>query len=275
MDGWIKLHRSIKDHWIWSDPVKLKWWLDILLTVNHAATKVNIGFQLYECGRGQSIQSIGSWASQWGTTKDTARNFLTLLEKDGMILHEGLGKTTRLTVCNYESYQDDLHDSPPMNLQESHRSPTDEPPISHTNKKDKNDKNIFNKEINKENDSDLFPGSTLDSDLSTEQKARIAKSKKIKYADDVTLTSEEYTKLCEAYSEPDAKGMIDLLSNYKGQNGKRYKSDYKAILNWVVKAYYERQQQNRTVNNSINTESQTAQPAEPEPKPGKNYSERF
>lgn len=141
MDGWIKLHRSIRDHWIWSDPVKLKWWIDILLSVNHAATKVNIGYQLYDCGRGQSIQSIGSWAKQWGVSKDTARNFLTLLEKDGMILHESLGKTTRLTVCKYDSYQDDLHDSPPIDQQESHRSTIDEPPIDHTNKNNKNEKN--------------------------------------------------------------------------------------------------------------------------------------
>ena len=148
MDGWIKLHRSIRDHWIWSDPVKLRWWIDIILTVNHAATKVNIGYQLYDCGRGQSIQSIGSWAKRWGVSKDTARNFLTLLEKDGMILHESLGKTTRLTVCNYDLYQDDLHDSPPMSLQESHRSPTDEPPIAHTNNKDKKEKNDKNDKKN-------------------------------------------------------------------------------------------------------------------------------
>lgn len=209
MDGWIKIYRTLREHWIWSDPVKLKWWIDILLTVNHAATKVNIGYQLYDCGRGQSVQSIGSWAKQWGTSKDTARNFLTLLEKDGMITREPLGKTTRLTVCNYESYQYGLHDTPPIHQQENQRSPTDGSPIAHTNKNDKKNKNVKNE-------------------------------KKIEYADDVTLTSEEYKKLCDKYSEEDTKGIIELLSNFKGQNGKKYKSDYKAILNWGADAYYER-----------------------------------
>ena len=41
--------------------------------------------------------------------KDSARNFLKLLEKDGMILHESLSKSTRITVCNYDTYQSDLH----------------------------------------------------------------------------------------------------------------------------------------------------------------------
>jgi hypothetical protein len=31
--GWIKLHREIRDHWIWKDPVKYQWWTDILLPV--------------------------------------------------------------------------------------------------------------------------------------------------------------------------------------------------------------------------------------------------
>jgi hypothetical protein len=46
-----------------------------------------------------------------GVSKDKARNFLMMLERDGMILHESLGKTTRITVCNYDSYQTNLHDS--------------------------------------------------------------------------------------------------------------------------------------------------------------------
>lgn len=124
MEGWIRLHRAIREHWIWKDPNKLKWWLDILLSVNHAPTKVNVGWQVYECGRGQSIQSISTWAKQWGVSKDTARNFLTLLEKDGMIKKENLDSgltrqstlkhtrsVTRLTVCNYDSYQAELHDN--------------------------------------------------------------------------------------------------------------------------------------------------------------------
>lgn len=73
-----------------------------------------------------------------------------------------------------------------------------------------------------------------------EEEAKAAKARKYKYADNVSLTREEYSKLVEQYSEEDVKGMISVLDNYKGQNGKRYKSDYRAILNWVVNAYFER-----------------------------------
>ena len=71
---------------------------------------INIGYDLYDCKRGQSIQSLKTWGYNWNVSKDTVRNFFKLLEKDRMIILENLKKTTRLTVCNYDSYQLSLHD---------------------------------------------------------------------------------------------------------------------------------------------------------------------
>lgn len=57
---------------------------------------------------------------------------------------------------------------------------------------------------------------------------------KTKYADNVSMTEEEYNRLVTKYGEPDTRRMIEVLDNYKGAHGKRYRSDYKAILTWVV-----------------------------------------
>ena len=75
--------------------------------------------------------------------------------------------------------------------------------------------------------------------LTQEQAEKAAKARKYKYAECVTLTRDEYAKLCEKYGEDAAKRMIEILDNYKGAKGKVYKSDYKAILNWVVDRYNE------------------------------------
>ena len=105
------LHRKITEHWIWNDPVKLKWWLDILLYVNHEDKKVNIGVKLIECKRGQSVMSLQNWAKRWWVSKSAARNFLELLEKDKMIKIENISISTRITVCGYEDYQRPAHAS--------------------------------------------------------------------------------------------------------------------------------------------------------------------
>ena len=62
-----------------------------------------------------------------------------------------------------------------------------------------------------------------------------AKPDKKKYADYVSMAEEEYGKLVNEYGSEAVRRMVEVLSNYKGATGKQYKSDYLAILNWVVK----------------------------------------
>ena len=52
-EGWIKLYRNIQEHWIWQDPQKLKWWLDIILLANHKENKFLLGNELIEVERGE------------------------------------------------------------------------------------------------------------------------------------------------------------------------------------------------------------------------------
>jgi len=106
MEGWIKIHRKLKDHWLWQSERRLKWWIDILLTVNHCDSKVLIKGNLIECKRGQSVRSLDTWAKDWNVTKKTVKEFFELLQKDSMLLYEGIKITTRITVCNYDDYQE-------------------------------------------------------------------------------------------------------------------------------------------------------------------------
>jgi len=50
----------------------------------------------------------------------------------------------------------------------------------------------------------------------------------------VKLSNEEYEKLCSKYSEEFAKACIERLDNYIGSTGRKYKSHYRTILNWVI-----------------------------------------
>ena len=140
LEGWIKIQRAIVEHWIWNDPIKLKWWLDLLMLAGYSDSKVNVGLQIFDCGRGQIITSLSALAKRWGATKDRVRNFLVLLSKEKMITHESLTKSTRITICNYERYQSDLHDSQTI----VQRSYNDDTTQSHPNKNDKNVNNEKN-----------------------------------------------------------------------------------------------------------------------------------
>jgi hypothetical protein len=68
----------------------------------------------------------------------------------------------------------------------------------------------------------------------TPKKAPKVKPEKVKYAEFVHLLPAEYDKLVAEHTEPKVARMIEVLNNYKGSKGKKYASDYMAILNWVV-----------------------------------------
>ena len=59
-------------------------------------------------------------------------------------------------------------------------------------------------------------------------------SEKIHFAEFVTMTNAEYENLVSTYSKKFADQCINTLDNYKGSSGKKYRSDYRAILSWVV-----------------------------------------
>mgnify|MGYP006957493083 FL=1 len=58
---------------------------------------------------------------------------------------------------------------------------------------------------------------------------------KVEYAEFVSMTEEEHQKLIDQYGPEMTARFIEELDNYKGSSGKMYKSDYRAILKWVVK----------------------------------------
>ena len=58
--------------------------------------------------------------------------------------------------------------------------------------------------------------------------------KKNKYIESVFLSQEEYDKLKIGHGEFLLTKAIDLLNNYKMATGKKYKSDYHALLNWAI-----------------------------------------
>jgi len=106
--GWIKIDRGIINHWVWNDPLYLKAWVSLLLSANHEEKKVLIQGELLICKRGQTIISLSNlvklFGKEWSIQR--VRTFLKLLSDDAMIEVEGLRKTTRVTICKYDTYQD-------------------------------------------------------------------------------------------------------------------------------------------------------------------------
>ena len=100
------------------------------------------------------------------------------------------------------------------------------------------DENPPETEIEKELDLELELEKEKELKKKTKKENTPPPEKKTSFAEFVTLTQTEYdTLLTNLESEQAVKECIAILDNYKGSSGKKYKSDYRAILSWVVDKY--------------------------------------
>ncbi|MGG3325903.1 Replication protein O [Bacillus velezensis] len=109
MIGWIKLHRSVQDHWIYQEKRKFskyEAWLDLLMMASHKDNKFVLGNELYDLKRGEFISSIRKLGERWSWSNTKVTQFLDLLKKDEMIDFEKDTKKTLITIVNYGVYHD-------------------------------------------------------------------------------------------------------------------------------------------------------------------------
>lgn len=222
--GWIKISKALPNHWLWQDAERLQWWLDLLMLANWEDGKVVLGGELHAILRGQMIASIDFLCDRWSkrdkkgkiiekpSTKRVLK-FIKMLEDDGMISRDFSNyHNPILTICNYERYQ------------AVEAAPEQPKPIQ----------------------TELFPEDEVKS-----TKPKKKQAVKHHYRPTVLLTEDEYGKLAAEFSEEGAQWMVQKLDDYKAAKGATYKSDYRAIRNWVV-GEYQIQKNQAQYGNTIN-----------------------
>ena len=209
------LSREIFDSAIWRDsPDVLKLWIYLIGIARF--DKEPKKFPGFVVKRGELVTSLAQIAEnneyeENGTAKQWSRmkvsRMLKKLAEQGYIEQRCDTYGTHVSICNYDIYQDvgrykaNSHDT--TVLRGCDESVTVVLPYNNDNNGNNGKK---------------------------EERA----PSKIKYAEFVTMTEAEYSKLVDQYGEANVERMISKLDNYKGAKGKTYKSDYRAMLSWVA-----------------------------------------
>ena len=104
--GFIKLDRTIFDHWIFQDAEKFRAFVDLIQLARWKDEKLLIGNDVVIVPRGSYYTSELKLAERWKWGRDKTRSFLSLLAKEKMISKKGTPKGTMITISNYREYQD-------------------------------------------------------------------------------------------------------------------------------------------------------------------------
>lgn len=203
--GWISIHRSIQDHYLWDDKPfsKGQAWIDMILMANHADNKFLLGNELVTVERGTFITSELKLMERWGWSKTKVRAFMQLLENDSMIVKKTDRKKTTITLVNYSVYQ---------NLQT-----TEEPQKNHEQTANRPQKDTNNNENNEL--------------IMSNKKNTPVRHKYGKY-NNVLLSDTDMEKL-KAEFPSDYGQRIEILSEYIAMKGDKYKNHLAVIRKWA------------------------------------------
>lgn len=144
-EGWIKLHRKIRSSicWTYSATVRLVW-IEILLKANHGKAF----WKGVEIQSGQFCTSLDHLSRDSKATISQVRTAIRLLSEWGQVKVENVAnRMTRITVCNWSSYQESSQT----------KSQTDDKPMTNQSQTDSNKQECKNEEKEKNEENTPLP----------------------------------------------------------------------------------------------------------------------
>lgn len=215
-NGWIALHRSILDHWLWKDKpfTNGQAWIDLILLANHKDTKEYINGSLRAFKKGTVNRSIESISNRWGWNRKKTRKFLNALEEDGMVTVNVTTHGTTITLVKYSDFQTVGTTKGTTTDQTKGQPRENNVPQTTMNNNDNND--------NKgEGEPELPPVKT----------SRFTTGK----YNNVFLSQEEAAELSKEFGLVESQRVIEKLSEYMATHSTKYKEDshYMIICKWI------------------------------------------
>ena len=239
MSGWVKLHRTITDSFVFQNPDRLKFWIWCLCKASHKERIQNVGLQEVPLKKGQFVFGRKKAANELNMDESKIYRLLKTFEKREKIEVKSNNKFSVVTVVNWSVYQDDEQQCE----QQSNNKITTNEQQSNTNKNVKNDNNDKNKDILSHFEScwKLYPNK--------------------KGKDKITLTDKK--ELFKYSLEQISKAINNLKTDYPDKqyqmHGRRFfKGEFKDYLDGT----WEKTQNNIDTKNKFNNFDQREMPSD-------------
>lgn len=219
MTGWIKVNRSLLDHWLWKDKPfsKGQAFIDLLLLAEYEDTTVASNGKTIPINRGSIFHSIDFYAKRWGWSEGKVRRFFDTMDKDGISTRNSTIDGTIVTIEKYDIYQGGgTTDSTTDSTTHGTTDGTTDGTTNGTTIKEIKNKEIKNKENNNKARTRVY---------TREERHKYGRYK------NVLLSDSDLEKLKSEFPD-DYERRIEVLSEYMQSHGKTYKDYLATIRNW-------------------------------------------
>ncbi|MBN77052.1 MAG: hypothetical protein CMO36_02450 [Verrucomicrobiaceae bacterium] len=122
--GWICLHRNLRKHWVYQNPVYLKIWIEFLLLANFDRRESVINNRVVVLKKGQFIFGRKEFSKRLGVTEHQIRRFITNAITTNMVHKVNRHKYSIITITNYDIYQERRQQSATKTPGKRHESTT-------------------------------------------------------------------------------------------------------------------------------------------------------
>lgn len=137
-NGWIKIHRKLKDKGYYKKSAYVHLWVHLLLEANHKESEFMWNGKMIIIKEGQFLTGRKKLSEDTGIPEGTVERILKMLESEQQINQEKTTKHRIITINNWSEYQSEQ--------QMNNKRTTNEQQVD-TNKNDKNIKNNKNKDL--------------------------------------------------------------------------------------------------------------------------------
>lgn len=148
-NGFFLMHRKILHSVVFDDPITLKVWIWCLSKVSYKERDFILGGQVVHVKKGQFVTGRESASKELKIGEQVYRNRISILKKLGKITVKSTSRFSKITVVNWEYYQQSFRNT-------TSRQPADNQPTTTNNKENKENKLLGETSSPKNNKKDMF-----------------------------------------------------------------------------------------------------------------------
>jgi flagellar motor switch/type III secretory pathway protein FliN len=145
-DGWVKIYRKLQDKGYYTKPEYTLLWLHFLFKASHQETEFLFNDKIIHLQPGQFITGRKKLSEETGIEESKVERICKVFKNEQQIEQQTFTKYRIITICNWTEYQgSEQQNEQPVN----NKRTTDEQQMNtYKNvKKEKNDKNVKNKDM--------------------------------------------------------------------------------------------------------------------------------